>query len=163
MKTCRNCKETKDDSCFQKNKQSSSGLHSFCKSCLSVKKAEDYKKKWFVYQARLKKAECKKKGIPYNLTPAYLESIWTDECPVFGRPFVRFDKTHSDSPALDRITPSLGYVEGNVVYLSARANRIKYDATVEELRQVLKFVEGATTISQESTPKRVEAPDSREG
>ncbi|CAB4139149.1 hypothetical protein UFOVP343_46 [uncultured Caudovirales phage] len=163
MKTCKTCKEEFSFELFPKSKQSGDGLHAHCRKCWSVRKADDYKKRWFVYQARLKKAECKKKGLPYDLTPAYLESIWTEECPVFGRPFVRFDKTHSDGPALDRIIPSLGYVKGNVVYISSRANRIKYDATVEELRQVLKFVEGATTISQESTPKRVEAPDSRKG
>lgn len=163
MRTCKTCGEAKAADCFQKSKQNKDGLFHICKICWSVKKAADYKSKWFVYQARLKKAECKAKGIPYDLTPSYLESIWTDNCPVFGKPFVRFDKTNSDSPALDRLVPSLGYTKGNVVYISARANRIKYDASVEELRQVLKFVEGATTISKESTPKRVEAPDSRKG
>jgi hypothetical protein len=163
MKICRTCKEELSLELFPKSNQSGNGLHAHCKKCWSARKASDYKKRWFVYQARLKKAECKKKGLPYDLTPDYLKSIWTEACPVFGTTFVMFDKTSSQSPALDRIIPDLGYVKGNVVYISARANRIKYDATAEELRLVLKYVEGATTISQESTPKRVEAPDSQKG
>lgn len=153
MKTCKNCKETLSSTLFSKNKQTKDGLHNLCRTCLSVHNAEDYKKKWFVYQARLKKAESKRKGIPFDLTSSYLESIWTNSCPIFNKPFVRFNKKADMSPALDRINPKLGYVKGNVVYISARANRIKYDATVEELKMILKFVEGATTISKESTLK----------
>lgn len=159
MKTCKTCKENLPSSSFGKNKQTKDGLLNLCKSCWAVKKAEDYKAKWFVYQARLKKSESKTKGIPFDLTSDYLESIWTDTCPVFGKPFVRFDKTNDMSPALDRLEPSLGYVKGNVTYISARANRIKYDASAEELQKVLTYVEGATTIPKGSTLKRVEAPD----
>tara|TARA_R110000851_G_scaffold97331_2_gene210939 strand:+ start:8270 stop:8623 length:354 start_codon:yes stop_codon:yes gene_type:complete len=112
--------------------------------------AKDYKEKWFTYQARLKKAECKRKVLPYDISPEYLESIWTLHCPVFGGEFVRFDKTNDNSPALDRMIPELGYVRGNLCYISARANRIKYDATPEEIRKVLAFMEGATTIESTS-------------
>ena len=159
MRQCKVCKENKTLDEFPKNSKTKLGVLHVCKPCWSVKKAKDYKYKWFVYQARLKKAVCKKNGLPYDLTPEYLKSIWTDNCPVFNKPFVKHDKSSDMCPALDRITPSKGYTQGNVVYISARANRIKYDANVEELKQVLSYLEGATTISKESTPKRVEAPD----
>jgi hypothetical protein len=48
------------------------------------------------------------------------------------------------SPELDRIVPSLGYVKGNVLVVSRRANRIKTDATVEELQQVASFYAALT-------------------
>lgn len=150
MKTCKICKKAKLLDQFSKYQHSKDGLHTKCKSCLSIHKAEDYKEKWFTYQARLKKAECKRKGLPYNITPDYLESIWTTHCPVFNKEFVRFDKTNDYSPALDRMVPELGYVKGNLCYISARANRIKYDATVDEIRKVLAFMEGATTIESTS-------------
>lgn len=159
MKQCKVCKEHKQLEEFGRSKNRLDGYLHECKNCWSVKKAADYRKKWFEYQARLKKSECKRKGLPYDLTPEYLESIWTDTCPIYGVEFVRFDKSHPHSPALDRLDPSKGYTKGNVVYISARANRIKYDATADELRLVLNFLEGATTIPKGSTPKRVEAPD----
>lgn len=45
------------------------------------------------------------------------------------------------SPSLDKIIPSLGYVPGNVRIISARANLLKNDATVDELRAILKDAE----------------------
>ena len=37
------------------------------------------------------------------------------------------------SPSLDRKDPDLGYTPGNIWVISFRANRIKYNATTEEL------------------------------
>lgn len=153
MKTCAKCKESKPLTQFQKYTLYKDGLHPRCKSCLSDEKAEDYRKKWFKYQVRLKKAYCKKVGIPFDLTEKYLKSIWTETCPIYGVPFVRHDKKHPNCPALDRLDPNLGYVKGNVVYISSRANRIKYDASTEELKLILAFMEGATTIPKGSTLK----------
>lgn len=42
---------------------------------------------------------------------------------------------------LDRLVPSKGYVKGNVRWISRRANRIKSDATIDELKKILKYVE----------------------
>lgn len=44
--------------------------------------------------------------------------------------------------SLDRIVPSLGYVPGNVAVISHRANRIKSDATADELRAVADWLDG---------------------
>lgn len=44
------------------------------------------------------------------------------------------------APQLDRIEPAKGYVEGNVVWLSRRANNIKGNATRKELEAVLKWI-----------------------
>lgn len=52
---------------------------------------------------------------------------------------------------LDRFDPKKGYIKGNVAWVSGRANRIKYDATLEELKSLVSWMEGATTISKEST------------
>lgn len=62
-------------------------------------------------------------------------------CPVLGMPLVyrsgRGRGFHPDSPSLDRLIPSAGYVKSNVRVISARANLLKNDATVEELERVL--------------------------
>lgn len=146
MKKCKICGETKPLDQYHRARQNVKGVDSRCKTCKSVAEAERYRDDWFRYQINLKRSECRKKGLPFDLDKEYLQGIWTDGCPVFGVPFVRFDKTHDQSPALDRVDPTKGYVKGNVCYISARANRIKYNATVEELRKVLLYIEGATTI-----------------
>jgi hypothetical protein len=46
----------------------------------------------------------------------------------------------NNSPSLDRIVPELGYVEGNVVWISNRANILKRDATWEELQRVAEWL-----------------------
>jgi len=57
-------------------------------------------------------------------------------CPALGIPLeVRSCRTAS-SPSLDRIVPHQGYVPGNVRVISDRANRLKGDRTLAELRQL---------------------------
>jgi len=41
------------------------------------------------------------------------------------------------SPTLDRIIPELGYVKGNVMFISHRANIIKYNLTLNEMKLLL--------------------------
>ncbi len=48
-------------------------------------------------------------------------------------------KCQFNSPTLDRIDPVKGYVPGNIVVVSLRANTIKNDATMDELAAVLAF------------------------
>lgn len=69
----------------------------------------------------------KGKEIPFNLTIDYVESILTDSCPIFNTQFkwIGNKKTLETSPTLDRIIPSKGYVIGNVVVISCKANNIK--------------------------------------
>jgi hypothetical protein len=79
---------------------------------------------------------------PFNLTNDYLVSIFPADmnCPVLGIPMVWGSEGGIEvSPSLDRIIPELGYVEGNVVWISRRANRLKSDASVEELERILSF------------------------
>ena len=64
-------------------------------------------------------------------------------CPVLGIE-IKSNTTNApldSSPSLDRIDSSKGYIKGNVRIISNRANRIKSDATIEELRKVLEDYE----------------------
>jgi len=84
------------------------------------------------------KVRSKKKSIPFGLTLEHLIAIAPDKCPVFNTQFtwdVPKGKASFDSPSLDRINPSLGYIDGNVQWLSLRANAMKQDANTEELKQ----------------------------
>jgi hypothetical protein len=75
-------------------------------------------------------------GIPFNLT---LDDIQIPEkCPIFGIPLVVHEKRYAnDSPSLDRVIPKLGYVTGNVIVISQRANILKRDASLEELEMLV--------------------------
>lgn len=153
MKQCKLCGQLKPLSEYHTQRTNKDGLDKRCKPCRKTLAAEEYKNKWFKNTFILKRSYCKQRNIPFDLTPEYLESIWTDKCPVFGFEFEKHNKISDKSPALDRLNPKFGYIKGNVVYISARANRIKYDATVEELRRIADWLEGATTRSKDRTLK----------
>ena len=87
------------------------------------------------------KSRCKTNGIPFDLTYEFLDLIAGERCPVFGTEFIweTPDKGHGpgeNSPSLDRVVPELGYVQGNVVFISFIANKIKQDVTEKELYAV---------------------------
>lgn len=80
-------------------------------------------------------------SLPFNLEAT--DIIVPEFCPVLGLPLKISEEGRwtDNSPSLDRFTPSLGYVKGNVRVISWRANRIKCDATVEEVRALLAYME----------------------
>ncbi len=81
------------------------------------------------------KRRSKKSGIEFNLE---LDDIKIPEvCPILKMPLVKqAGKGRNDfSPSLDRINPLLGYTKGNVEVISDKANRMKNNASVEELLQ----------------------------
>lgn len=86
------------------------------------------------------KSRAKRLGVPFSLT---LDDIRVPEfCPILGiRLRAATGRQSSASPSLDRIRPAEGYVPGNCIVISMRANQIKSDATAEELRKVAAFVE----------------------
>lgn len=63
-------------------------------------------------------------------------------CPVLGVELKRSTTKQDSSPSIDRFDSSKGYVKGNVRVISFRANRLKSDATVDEIKAVLSYMEG---------------------
>lgn len=97
--------------------------------------------KTYVYHM-LKRAEkrAKEKGLPFDLC---VEDIQIPECcPILGMKLeVGRGKGPSDSsPSLDRIYPNLGYVRGNIIVISMRANKIKSDVSVSDIEKVLSYL-----------------------
>jgi hypothetical protein len=86
------------------------------------------------------KNRAKRSGIPFELDKQDIHIPET--CPVLGIPlFVSTGTRQSDnSPTLDRINNAKGYVRGNVLVISWRANNIKSNATVLELEKVLGYM-----------------------
>jgi hypothetical protein len=86
------------------------------------------------------RGNAKKRGIPFSLTEEDLKAVWTEVCPVFGVPLQLNTVRQNNSLSVDRIDNSVGYVPGNICVMSWRANRLKTDATVEELEAVVNFM-----------------------
>jgi hypothetical protein len=85
------------------------------------------------------KRRAPKCGVPFNLTIEDLPPI-PDICPVLGVPLVCGEgRVVPESLTLDRMDPSLGYVRGNVMWLSHRANAMKQDASLEQLQQFARW------------------------
>ena len=84
-------------------------------------------------------------NLPHDINLEYLESIAGPHCPVFGTPFVwgQGNGSHPYRPSVDRIIPELGYVKGNVAFISLKANTIKQDVTEKELYAVADWLHEA--------------------
>lgn len=60
-------------------------------------------------------------------------------CPLLGIPIVTGSRqVKNNSPTIDRKDSTKGYVPGNVWVISWRANRIKSDATLAEIKLLVK-------------------------
>lgn len=69
-------------------------------------------------------------------------------CPVLGVE-INYKGTGArgfinNSPSVDRVDISKGYIKGNVMVICWRANRIKSDASIAELEQVLSYMKEHT-------------------
>lgn len=86
------------------------------------------------------KARAKAAEIPFVLTVE--DIVIPSHCPILGLPLFQMLGRRGggdNSPSLDRVIPERGYVPGNIIVISNRANRLKNDATIAELRDIASF------------------------
>jgi hypothetical protein len=91
------------------------------------------------YMLILVKARCKHLGnhIPFSILPEDVEYV--THCPILGIELNYFSEQSKrgmvvdNAASIDRIVPSLGYIPGNVMVVSWRANKLKSDITLEEM------------------------------
>lgn len=71
--------------------------------------------------------------------------VLTDSCPVLGIKYSKGSLKNKDFvPSIDRKNTNLPYLKkykDNLVFVSHRANRIKSDATIEELQLILQYLQ----------------------
>lgn len=110
------------------------------------------------------RSRARAENLPFDLTYEYLLSIATDECPIFKTPFtwgvsnLGKGKTRADTPQLDRIIPELGYVQGNVAFISGKANKMKDNGTMQEHYAIADWI-WEQTHAKENTTTPVSAGD----
>jgi hypothetical protein len=128
------------------------GHQSSCKNCLKKYKIEYRKKLKKDPKARIlhnmmknSRSRAKKLNLPFDLSKKFLNSIFQTYCPVFGIPFYMEPQEQGDpanpfTPSIDRVDNNKGYIRTNVRIICFRANRLKSNATVEELENVIAYI-----------------------
>jgi hypothetical protein len=80
------------------------------------------------------------RGTRFDLTEDDLKI--PTHCPVLGVRMKQGGRKFKDNaPTIDEIVPGRGYIKGNVAIICWRANRLKSDATVKEVRAILRYME----------------------
>jgi hypothetical protein len=94
-----------------------------------------------LWKAALERSQ--KSGLEFTIS---IDDVVIPEvCPVLGIPIKVGEGCHSDnSPSLDRIDNTKGYVKGNVCVISYKANAIKNTGSADEHRKVAEYIERMT-------------------
>jgi hypothetical protein len=91
-------------------------------------------KLWHQARQRAKQA-----NIPFEIEIE--DIVIPDICPAIGIPIVLTnDKQCSDSPSIDRIDNEKGYTKDNIQVISWRANRLKWNGTLDEIKGILEYM-----------------------
>jgi hypothetical protein len=80
------------------------------------------------------------KGLDFNLTIEDFKILPT-HCPVLGIEinYTNKGKPQDNSPSVDRIDNTKGYTSDNIIIICYRANRLKNDASIEEIEKIYDF------------------------
>ena len=132
-KRCPCCKITYDNpyEAFTSRANRYDNLHSICRKCEAKQSGRLGARK-----------RAKKKGVFFDVTMKYWFSAYRDNCPACG---VKLQfaggKLCNNSATMDRIIPSKGYVEGNLMCLCKHCNEMKLnDDSSKTLRARAKLV-----------------------
>jgi len=104
---------------------------------------ESNRAKWMFQGAKQRALDS---NLEFNIS---IEDIFIpEECPVRKIPFsIGSSKRNDNTPTLDRIDNSKGYIKGNVRVISWRANCLKKDGTLEEFKQLVNYLENEYTFT----------------
>ena len=134
---CSDCGDVlTSDNTYKTNKRT-------CKKCLykrtSKRMQERTDRREYAMWANAKH-RAKRDGLPFDITPK--DIVIPEACPVLGIPFSHNTSRGAldNSPTLDKIIPEMGYVRGNIAVMSAKANRIKNDASLADLAAVTRWM-----------------------
>lgn len=99
--------------------------------CIRAKQYLNDNQDYRLYQ--LTKSKCKKQGIEFNLDLADFKI--PDTCKYLGVKLTNIMGTGRvpTNASIDRIDNTKGYIKGNIQIISDLANRMKQDATLDQL------------------------------
>lgn len=136
--SCRECKKIIGEKHRNENREE------FNKRCRESKRKnynpekrrKEYQKNIAVEMYRRAEMRANINGILFTIEKE--DVIIPEVCPILNIPF-SFNEREL-TPSLDRKVNELGYVKGNVFVISGRANRLKADATIDELEKILQYM-----------------------
>ena len=122
--------------------------YAYCKLCEIKRSSELYRINPYRQIYYIHKKRALKKKIPFTLTIEDYKELYENcpkVCPVLG---IKINHSEigttkyltDNSPSVDKMIPSKGYVKGNVMIMSALANRIKTDASADQIKKVYEFL-----------------------
>jgi len=91
---------------------------------------------------RTAQSRARKLGIKFNLRVE--DIVIPKRCPILGMVLDTTGGRKPNAVSLDRIDPRKGYVRGNVWIISWRANWLKADGSLAELKAIVAALEGRT-------------------
>jgi hypothetical protein len=128
---------------FSPDRRKRDGRSTYCRACHNSKYPTKprYRADQRSALVTLARKRARMAGVPCTITRDDL--VIPSHCPVLGIPMtIGVGVCHAGSPTVDRLEPQLGYVPSNVTVISSKANRIKNNATEDELRAVLRWMGG---------------------
>jgi len=134
QRRCSTCGEWKPELEFA-DKSHPSGFRGRCGECIRLERRATRPTPAVSRMLSAARSRAKSRGLPFTIEAGDISMPET--CPVLHIPLATGER--DNAPSLDRIVPRLGYVPGNVIVISQRANRIKNDATPQELYDIAEF------------------------
>ena len=139
-KTCSCCKQFKVYTEFHTRfADGKNYLFSICKECnkASLKKTRGSNKQLTLYYGCKHRAT--RQGLEFSIDKE--DIIIPEYCPILGiRLSKGFGVRDYDSPTVDRVDNSKGYTKDNIVVCSWRANKLKSNASLEEVEKIYFFM-----------------------
>ena len=162
-KICSGCKQQLPLNLFSKDKYQKSGYRCKCKGCSSMEfkaysstdnykerlarqveqnkklKQEDPIKRWARDAYYNTRQRATKLGLTFNLTKEWLITNAPSHCPLLDIELVyNADKSVENTASVDRKDSAQGYTIENCKIISFKANRIKSNASIDEITLLVK-------------------------
>ena len=174
MKICSKCKVEQEEKDFFRAKHGKNGLSAHCKKCHRVRnkrwmaanknRSRQWNRKWRDSRPMraaftVAKSGAGRRGIPFTIE--FSDLFLPQHCPVLG---IELDYSSGkgvakdNSPSLDRLDSSRGYIPGNVNVISWRANVVKNSGTAAEHRAIADWMEQIQVLPVNEVPEDDEVP-----
>ena len=153
MKKCNRCKEVKSFTDFNRCTSAKDGLQYSCRACNKEFEQTRNRKRTSEYAHNCYRREklnsperfllsrvkqrAKKRGLQFDLDVTDIVIPLVNHAPRKNN----LEGYKEDSPSVDRIDSAKGYLKGNIIICSAKANVIKNYGTLEDHRKIVEFLE----------------------